>query len=129
MEIVNQMLDHHLEVTDRILERSSGVSAEVLDQPLLNVEGIDRPATLRATNERLVSQLEMWIAALEGASATPSRSLRVLSGYDADWPPRARASVSSFSSRSSRGGPTRRSSTPPARLPRRSRTAASSLMS
>ena len=71
MEIVNLMLDHHLEVTDRILERSSSVAAEVLDQPLLNVEGIDRPATLRATNERLVSQLEMWIAALEGASATP----------------------------------------------------------
>ena len=72
MEIVNQMLDHHLEVTDRILEQSSRVPARVLDQPLLNVEGIDNPATLRATNERLVSQLEMWVAALEGATSTPT---------------------------------------------------------
>ncbi len=71
MEIVDQMLDHHLEVTDRILERSARLPDPALDQPLLNVEGIDDPATLRATTERLVSQLEMWIAALEGATATP----------------------------------------------------------
>jgi hypothetical protein len=37
----------------------------------LSVEGIDRDPTLRRLCDRLVGQLEMWLAALEGADSVP----------------------------------------------------------
>jgi AraC family transcriptional regulator len=71
MEILTKMLDHHLALTDQVLERAARLPDEVLDRSLLTVDGIDDPPTLRATTDRLVSQLEMWIAALEGENTAP----------------------------------------------------------
>lgn len=68
MDVLIRMLDHHLSVTSQIIDRTAALPATTLDEPLLTVEGIDTPPTLRATTERLVSQLEMWVTSLEGGT-------------------------------------------------------------
>ena len=66
------MLDHHLWLSGQILDRAGGLDDDVLDRPIgLSVEGIDREPTLRSLATRLVTQLEMWLAAFDGASETP----------------------------------------------------------
>jgi AraC-like DNA-binding protein len=73
MEVVIGMLDHHLSLVGDILDRLERVDDDALDRPIeLSVEGIDRDPTLRRVCDRLVSQLEMWVAALEGATRAPS---------------------------------------------------------
>lgn len=69
MEVVIRMLDHHLSLTREILDRLERVGEEALDRPIkLSVGGIDRDPTLRRVCDRLVSQLEMWVAAFDGAT-------------------------------------------------------------
>jgi AraC family transcriptional regulator len=73
MDTLSQMLDHHLWMTGEILDRCGQVDGSVLDLPIsLSVEGIDRKPTLRALATRLVTQLEMWIAAINGATTVPA---------------------------------------------------------
>lgn len=74
MDVLTTMLEHHLSLTEQILERTGGLSQQSLDASILTVAGIDSPQTLRTTAERLVSQLEMWIAALEGNTAVTART-------------------------------------------------------
>jgi AraC-like DNA-binding protein len=72
MDVLEGMLDHHLSLVGDIIDRSSRVGDRVLDQPIeLSVGGIDAHPTLRSLTDRLVSQLEMWIAALDGAATMP----------------------------------------------------------
>jgi AraC-like DNA-binding protein len=72
MDVMSKMLDHHLWLTGEILERAEGLDDSVLDGPItLSVEGIDAEPTLRSLSARLVTQLEMWLAAFEGADETP----------------------------------------------------------
>jgi AraC family transcriptional regulator len=67
------MLDHHLWLVGEILDRLERVDDDALDRPIeLSVEGIDRDPTLRSVCGRLVSQLEMWVSALEGATQVPA---------------------------------------------------------
>ena len=67
MDIVIAMLDHHLSLVAEIFDRLDSVDDRALDRPIeLSVEGIDRDPTLRRVCSRLVNQLEMWNAALEG---------------------------------------------------------------
>ena len=73
MDVVIRMLDHHLSLVGEILERLGRVDDDALDRPIeLSVEGIDRDPTLRRVCDRLVSQLEMWVAAFEGATRVPA---------------------------------------------------------
>jgi len=73
MDVLVRMLDHHLATTREIIDRLDGLSDDALDRPIeLSVGWIDRDPTLRRVSERLVSQLEMWVAAIEGASTVPS---------------------------------------------------------
>jgi AraC family transcriptional regulator len=73
MEVVIRMLDHHLSLVGEILDRLGRVDDDALDRPIeLSVEGIDRDPTLRRVCDRLVSQLEMWVAAFEGAASVPA---------------------------------------------------------
>ena len=68
MDIVIAMLDHHLRLVREIVDRLDRVDERTLDRPIeLSVEGIDSEPTLRSQCDRLVGQLEMWVAALEGA--------------------------------------------------------------
>jgi AraC family transcriptional regulator len=73
MEVVIRMLDHHVSLVGEIFDRLEHVDDDALDRPIeLSVEGIDRDPTLRRVCDRLVSQLEMWVAAFEGATAVPA---------------------------------------------------------
>lgn len=73
MDVIVAMTEHHLDTTRAILDRLDQVLADVLDAPVtLSVEGIDEDPTLRTLATRLVTQLEMWVGAVEGATAMPS---------------------------------------------------------
>ena len=72
MDVLVRMLDHHLWLVGQIVDRLEGLGDEVLDAPIeLSVEGIDDGPTLRGLADRLVGQLEMWVAAVGGATAMP----------------------------------------------------------
>ncbi|HEY9290551.1 MAG TPA: AraC family transcriptional regulator [Microlunatus sp.] len=70
MDVLLRMLDHHLWLTGQIIDRMGRLGPEVLDRPIeLSVEGIDTDPTLRSVATRLVSQLEMWLAAFDHATS------------------------------------------------------------
>ncbi len=72
MDLIVRMLDHHLWLSGEILDRSGTLPDSVLDDPItLSVDGIDESPTLRTLGARLVTQLEMWLGALDGASQMP----------------------------------------------------------
>jgi AraC family transcriptional regulator len=72
MHVVVRMLDHHLAVLAEIVERLDQVSPEDADRPIeLSVEGIDAHPTLRGLTDRMIGQLEMWIAAVQGQKEIP----------------------------------------------------------
>ncbi len=72
MDVLTRMLDHHLWLVGEIVDRLDQVDAETLDRPItLSVEGIDESPTLRGLADRLVGQLEMWVAAVRGATVMP----------------------------------------------------------
>jgi AraC family transcriptional regulator len=73
MDVLVQMLDHHLQLVGEIIDRAGRLEDTVLDRSIeLSVEGIDQDPTLRSLTGALVGQLEMWIAALEGLTRTPA---------------------------------------------------------
>jgi len=73
MDVLENMLDHHLWLVGEIVDRMADLPDAVLDQPVeLSVEGIDRDPTLRSLADRLVGQLEMWVASVNGATAMPA---------------------------------------------------------
>ena len=77
MDVLTKMIDHHLWLTGEIVDRMGDVDEVVLDQPIaLSVEGIDADPTLRSVAGRLVSQLEMWADAVEGATSMPADGSR-----------------------------------------------------
>jgi AraC-like DNA-binding protein len=72
MDVLTRMLDHHLWLTDQIIDRAARLDDAVLDRPVeLSVEGIDDNPSLRGLADRLVGQLEMWVKALEGGTSMP----------------------------------------------------------
>jgi AraC-like DNA-binding protein len=72
MDILTRMLDHHLDTTVAIIDRLGRLDDAALDRPIqLSVDGIDDDPTLRRLADRLVGQLEMWLAALNGATSMP----------------------------------------------------------
>jgi AraC-like DNA-binding protein len=72
MDVLTTMFDHHLWLVGEIIDRAAQLDDEVLDQPIeLSVEGIDDDPTLRSLGARLVGQLEMWLAALDGSTQMP----------------------------------------------------------
>lgn len=73
MDVLTKMVEHHIWLVGEIIDRAAQLDDEVLDRPiLLSVEGIDRDPTLRSVADRLVSQLEMWVSAVAGATAMPA---------------------------------------------------------
>jgi AraC family transcriptional regulator len=72
MQILVRMLDHHLTLLTDIVQRVGRVDSAVADRPIeLSVEGIDATPTLRGVTDRMVAQLEMWVAAVEGRQQIP----------------------------------------------------------
>jgi AraC family transcriptional regulator len=73
MDVLERMIDHHLWLVGEIIDRESGLPDDALDRPIeLSVEGIDLDPTLRRVTDRLVGQLEMWVAAVGGATTMPA---------------------------------------------------------
>ncbi len=81
MDVLERMVDHHLWLVGEIVDRTAGVDDETLDRPItLSVESIDRDPTLRSLSDRLVSQLEMWVTAVEGGTAMPPQGATTAAG-------------------------------------------------
>ena len=97
MDVIVRMLDHHLWLVGEIVDRLGPLPDDVLDQPIeLSVEGIDTAPTLRGLADRLVGQLEMWVAAVGGATAMPPQGATDPAGLRrrlTDVGPRFRAAV------------------------------------
>lgn len=67
MDVLVRMVEHHVWLTGEMIDRAARLSTADLDQPIeLSIEGVDsRPLTLRRQLDRLVWQLEMWLAAVD----------------------------------------------------------------
>ena len=84
MDVLEGMLNHHLSLVAEIVDRTARVGDQVLDRPIeLSVAGIDCDPTLRSLTDRLVSQLEMWITALEGGTTMPDNGNATPAGWRA----------------------------------------------
>ncbi|MBD8060188.1 helix-turn-helix transcriptional regulator [Cellulomonas sp. JH27-2] len=96
MDVLTKMYEHHVWLTGQIVDRLDGVDDTALDRSIgLDVEGIDEAPSLRVLTDRLVRQLEMWAAAVEGAEEIPvgGTSVGQLRERLDDAEPRFRAAV------------------------------------
>ncbi len=67
MDLLTRMVEHHVWLVGEMLVRAERLPADVLEAPVeISVEGIDDDPTLRSLLARLVGQLAMWDAALNG---------------------------------------------------------------
>jgi AraC family transcriptional regulator len=67
MDVLVSMVEHHVWLVGEMLVRAEQLSDDQLDERIeLSVEGVDDEPTLRSLLSRLVDQLDMWGAAIEG---------------------------------------------------------------
>lgn len=67
MDLMTKMVEHHVWLVGEIVERADRLDDGQLDAPIaLSVEGVDDDPTLRSLLSRLVGQMDMWNAAIEG---------------------------------------------------------------
>lgn len=65
MDLVVEMVEHHVWLVDQLVERAAGLTDEQFDLPFSGpVEGIDGNS-LRWSLSRLIGQMGMWCAAME----------------------------------------------------------------
>ena len=80
MDVVLHLVDHHVDSLTAIIEASSGLPDDVLDQPITqSVEGVDDDPTLRGLINGMVTQEEHWLNALRG-EAWPDESDQTMEG-------------------------------------------------
>ncbi|MCZ7439113.1 AraC family transcriptional regulator [Micromonospora sp. WMMC241] len=92
MNVLQHLVDHHVETLTAIIERAGGLDEEVLDRPVtVSVETIDDDPTLRSLINAMVTQEEHWLSALRGGDwpDESDRSVRGLAARHAvagrDW--------------------------------------------
>lgn len=69
MDLTTRLIEHHIWLVGEMLTRAQRLSAEQLNAPIeVSVEGIDPGASTRDILARLVGQLAMWNATVEGRS-------------------------------------------------------------
>ncbi len=67
MNLIQQLVDHHIDSITAIIESSRGLSDRDLDRPITqSVEGVDDDPTLRGLINGMVAQEEHWLSALNG---------------------------------------------------------------
>ncbi|HEV7640384.1 MAG TPA: AraC family transcriptional regulator, partial [Gaiellaceae bacterium] len=67
MELLTRMVEHNVWLVGEMIERAKDLSDGVLDAPIeLSVEDLDDKPTLRSQLSRLVGQMAMWNAAIDG---------------------------------------------------------------
>ncbi|WP_426565872.1 helix-turn-helix transcriptional regulator [Angustibacter sp. McL0619] len=67
MDVLQQLVVHHVDSLNAILDRAERLDETVLDQPIVvSVETIDGEQTLRSLINAMVTQEEHWLSALRG---------------------------------------------------------------
>jgi len=67
MNIIQQLVDHHVDSLAALIRATSELPEDVIDRPIeLSVEGIDDDMTLRRLLNAMVTQEEHWLCALRG---------------------------------------------------------------
>ena len=67
MELLTRMVEHNVWLVGEMIARASELPDDVLDAPIeLSVEDLDDQPTLRSQLSRLVGQMAMWNAAIDG---------------------------------------------------------------
>lgn len=69
MELLHRMIDHHIWLVGEMVDRAATLDDAALDESIeSSVEEMDERPTIRVLLDRLVAQLERWVAAVEGRS-------------------------------------------------------------
>jgi AraC family transcriptional regulator len=69
MDLLNKMVEHHVWLVGQMVARAATLTDEQLDAAIeISVEGVDDDPTLRSLLSRLIGQMAMWNAAIEGRS-------------------------------------------------------------
>ena len=67
MDLLNKMVEHHAWLVGEMVSRAATLTDEQLDAPIeISVEGVDDDPTLRSLLSRLIGQMGMWNAAIDG---------------------------------------------------------------
>ena len=67
MDLVQHLVDHHVDSLTDLIAAAAGLDDDVLDAPIeQSVEGIDDDPTLRSVLNAMVTQEEHWLSALRG---------------------------------------------------------------
>ncbi|WBC14606.1 helix-turn-helix domain-containing protein [Micromonospora sp. WMMA1998] len=83
MNVLQHLVDHHVETLTAIIDRAGGLDEQVLDRPVtVSVETIDEQPTLRSLINAMVTQEEHWLSALRGGE-WPDESDRSMTGLAA----------------------------------------------
>ena len=67
MDLLQAMVRHHVWLVGEMVDRAATLTDEQLDAPIeISVEGVDDDPTLRSLLSRLVGQMAMWNATIDG---------------------------------------------------------------
>jgi len=67
MDLLVKMTEHHVWLVGEMVERAATLTDERLDAPIeLSVDGVDDDPSLRSLLSRLIGQMAMWNAAIDG---------------------------------------------------------------
>ena len=67
MDLLVKMTEHHVWLVGEMVGRAATLTDERLDAPIeISVEGVDDDPTLRSLLSRLIGQMGMWNAAIDG---------------------------------------------------------------
>ena len=83
MDILQDLVDHHVQTLAAVIDRAATLPDPVLDQPIsVSVETIDDDPTLRSVINAMVTQEEHWLSALRGGP-WPDESDQTMGGLAA----------------------------------------------
>ncbi|MEH0840817.1 AraC family transcriptional regulator [Micromonospora sp. CPCC 205711] len=83
MNVLQHLVDHHVDTLTAIIDRAATLDDEALDRPVtVSVETIDEGPTLRLLINAMVTQEEHWLSALRGGD-WPDESDRSVAGLAA----------------------------------------------
>ena len=89
MDVIQHLVDHHVDSLTAIIESASTLEDSVLDAPIeQSVEALDDDQTLRSVLNAMVTQEEHWLSALRGG----------------DWPDESEQSMVGLAARHARAG-------------------------
>jgi hypothetical protein len=67
MDLIVKLVEHHAWLVREMVERASRLRDDQLDAPIeISVEGVDDNPTMRSLLSRLVGQMAMWNASMDG---------------------------------------------------------------